>query len=217
MTKRLTKRLAILFLAAAGFLFSPTAWSEPGPTLVAHGAASDEVSGLLRAYPAGGEGLAIGVTDLLTRDPGAAASIALQSKKINCDQAAAVALGVSRAISASKRLDREKVKKIYQPFEQACNRCGRRARDGRETANEAGREEENRLCRREEARDFADPNRIGNARGEDCLCSLIAALAAQIYAQGDAGERMGFFADELSGNGGAGGIGRWLGIPVSDN
>lgn len=199
------KLFLALTLATAGLFSSASAQSNSPPPA---GATNAEFSSLLRMHPGGGDGLAKGVEELLERDPAVAVAIASQSKKINCDQAAAVALGVSRAIVASKRADRDRVKKIYQPFEQACGNCGGQGRSG------AGSQQ---MCRVEEKPDPAHPTRIRGARGEDCFCSLIAALAAQAYAQGDAGERMGFFADELSGNGGAGGVGSWLGSNVSGN
>lgn len=206
------KFILVLHLAAAGVL-SP-ALAEPAPPPAALSAAPAEFASLLRAYPSGGDGLATGVEELLNRDAAAAIAIARQAKKINCDQAAAVALGVSRVIAAVKRMDRERVKKIYRPFESACSNCSDPLT---RKADAVMGEDERRVCRAREVQDPANPTRIRNARGEDCFCSLIAALAAQTYAQGDAGERMGFFADELSGNGGAGGVGGWIGQNVSGN
>jgi hypothetical protein len=208
----MNRAVLILALTIAAAVAAP-AFAEPDPAAVAPGGAGERFSALVRGHPAGGDGLATGVEELLTRDPASATDIARQAKRLNCDQAAAVALGVSRAIAASKRTDRDRVKKIYQPFEQACSNCSRGDRGRRETPSDDGRG----MCRVEEGQDYAQPNKIRNARGEDCFCSLVAGLAAQAYAQGDAGERMGFFADELSGNGGAGGLGRWIGFPVSGN
>lgn len=205
------KLLVIIALATAGVALNAAAQSNPPPAVTL--AENAEFSALLRAHPGGGDGLANGVEQLLTRDPAVAGAIASKSKKINCDQAAAVALGVSRAIVASKRMDRDRVKRIYQPFEQACGNCGQPGRGQSASTGEDGQ----RVCRVEEKPDPAHPTRIRSARGEDCFCALIAALAAQTYAQGEAGERMGFFADELSGNGGADGFGPWLGSNVSGN
>lgn len=202
------KKFIVIAMLGAACLVAP-AFAEPGPSPDSSNGASEDFASLLRAHPAGGDGLADGVESLLARDSTAAAAIASQAKKLNCDQAAAVALGVSRAVKASKRTDRERVTKIYQPFVEACGNCRPRDR--------ARSDDARRVCRTEEKPDPAQPTRIRNARGEDCFCSLIAGLAAQAYAQGDSGDRMGFYADELSGNGGGAGIGRWIGVPVSGN
>lgn len=207
------KLFVILVLSAAGLLsFASAQTNSP-----ASGVANAEFSSLLRTHPGGGDGLAKGVEELLTREPAVAGAIARQSKKVNCDQAAAVALGVSRAIVASKRTDRELVKKIYQPFEQACGNCRAQGEGQGQGGAGASADDGQRMCRVAEKPDPAHPTRIRSARGEDCFCALIAALAAQTYAQSEAGERMGFFADELSGNGGANGTGPWLGNNVSGN
>jgi len=193
-----------ILLAAAVMLGAASASAQQASTSTPGVA---DFAALLRTYPGGGEGLMHSVEDMLMRDSGtaSAADIARHSHQINCDQAAAVALGASHAIVELKKTDSERVARIYETFVRACTHC----KGPPPQVNASQREKGIGMCRLDlqAARDPEHPNRIKAIQGDACFCSMIASLAAQIYAQGQAGPRMGFFPDQSAFSGGGLGSG----------
>lgn len=187
-------RIATLLLLLACLAIAPARGDDIAP-----GARSArlDLSPWLRAHPAGGEPLQHKVADLLIGDPDAAPAVSSVGGRCNCDQAASIALGVARAATLLQKTNPEGVRRIYAAMARGCASCRgmpRQASAARDAEAEAAAEA---ACRRRSVRDASDdPTHIKATRGKDCFCAMIASLTAQIYAQGEATPRMGFYPDE---------------------
>ncbi|MCX7899858.1 MAG: hypothetical protein N2444_07235, partial [Methylocystis sp.] len=216
---RPTKKLAatLFFLTSAFCVSAPAAAEQERPPVspaqprqneVAALGPVNDLSPLLRQHPAGGEGLAEKIADILARDPGAAPAVANLGNGCNCDQATAIALGVARATTRLQASSPDALKSIYQSFAESCSGCRRRIIMG-------PLKPEDLRCERDPARQrLADVLKVRAPLGKDCLCALLSSLAAQAFAQGLGGPIMGFFPDEGGFIGGGIGI---FGFKVSDN
>ncbi len=206
-------RHAALLLCLTVLSGAPLAHAEPPrPSIASPVLSQGYSSSLLSAYPKGGEGLTQSVADLLVRDPAAAPFVAALGANCNCDQATAIALGVSRATKLLQQASPAAIKPMYRSFVDSCAGCRRRVVKG------PVRPEDERCLREgDPARQrLADVLKVRAPQGKDCLCALLSSLATQALAQGQAGTNLGFFPDEGGFIGG--GIGfPGSGAPVSGN